>query len=80
MAIEVARLVANLSADTRDFDKAMVRSESTMGKVGKAAGLAGAAIATGVLIGAKRAIAAASPRRRQSTRRRSRLAGRPMGF
>jgi hypothetical protein len=41
-------LQAVLSADTRDFDRAMGKSESGMRRVGRAAGVAGAAIAAGL--------------------------------
>jgi hypothetical protein len=53
MATTVARLEAVLSAQTRDFDRAMDRSHGKMGKLGKAAGVAGLAIATGLGIVAK---------------------------
>ena len=47
MATTVAVLEAVLRADTRQFDTAMGKSEGRMQKVGKAAGLAGLAIAGG---------------------------------
>jgi hypothetical protein len=50
MATTVARLEAVLSANTRDFDRAMSKSEHRMGRVGKAAGVAGAAIFTGLAV------------------------------
>src|SRR5688500_14401302 len=53
MATTVARLEAILSARTADFDRQMDRSESRMGKVGKAAGIAGAAIAGGLALGVR---------------------------
>ncbi len=56
MATTVARLEAVLSAQTRDFDRAMDRSQSRMGKVGKAAGVAGLAIAGGLAIGLKKSV------------------------
>ena len=59
MATTVARLEAILSADTRDFDRGMKRSETTMGKVGKVAGLAGAAIIGGLAVGLKSSVGAA---------------------
>lgn len=60
MAVTVARLQVVLGAKTDDFERAMDRSESRMGKVGKAAGVAGLAIASGLAIGAKKAIDDAS--------------------
>jgi len=48
MATTVARLEAKLTADTRDFDKAMDKSHSTMGKL---VGIAGKAGVAGALVG-----------------------------
>lgn len=53
MATTVARLQAVLSADTRDFDRGLDRSEKRMGGVAKAAGFAGLAIAGGLGVAAK---------------------------
>jgi 7-keto-8-aminopelargonate synthetase-like enzyme len=50
MATTVAKLQAVLEAKTSDFDKAMDKSQSKMGTVGKAAGIAGAAIAGGLSV------------------------------
>lgn len=55
----VAIMEAVLRADTKGFDAAMGRSETRMQKVGKAAGVAGLAIAAGLAIGAKVAVDAA---------------------
>jgi hypothetical protein len=60
VATTVARLQAVLGAQTRDFDRAMDRSESKLSGIGKTAGIAGAAIATGVVMGAKEAIGSAN--------------------
>jgi hypothetical protein len=54
MATTVARLEAVLSAQTRDFDRAMDRSQSKMRTAGRAAGIAGAAIFAGLGVMAKR--------------------------
>lgn len=59
MATTVARLEAILSAQTRDFDRAMDRSEGRMAKVGRVAGLAGLAIAGGLAIGIEKSVKAA---------------------
>lgn len=59
MAITVARLQAVLAADTGQFDKAMDQSQSKMGKVSKAAGIAGAAIVGGLAVGMKKSVDAA---------------------
>ena len=48
MAINVARLQAVLSADTKQFELAMARSEAQMGKVTKAARVAGLGIMAGL--------------------------------
>jgi hypothetical protein len=53
MPAEVARLEAVLSAKTRDFDRSMDKSHSKMQTVGKAAGVAGLAIAAGLGAAAK---------------------------
>lgn len=53
MATTVARLEAVLSANTRDFDRGMQKSEGRMRKVGNAAGIAGLAIAGGLAVAAK---------------------------
>lgn len=59
MATTVARLEAILSANTRDFDRAMARSESKMQKTGRVAGLAGLAIAGGLAVGLEKSVKAA---------------------
>ncbi len=59
MAATVARLQAVLSADTRDFDRGMQQSETRMHKVGKVAGLAGAAIVGGLAVGMVKSVGAA---------------------
>jgi phage-related protein len=53
VATTVAALQAVLTADTRHFDRAMGSSESKMKRVGRTAGIAGAAIAGGLGIAAK---------------------------
>jgi hypothetical protein len=57
VAVEVARLVASLSADTRQFDRSMDSSEKTMHKVGagisKAARVASLAIVGGLGVAAR---------------------------
>lgn len=59
MATTVARLEAILSANTRDFDRAMNRSETKMQKTGRVAGIAGAAIAGGLAFGLEKSVHAA---------------------
>jgi len=59
VAVTVARLQAVLGADTRGFDTAMDKSQTRMGKVGKAAGIAGAAIAGGIVVGMTKSVNAA---------------------
>jgi putative effector of murein hydrolase LrgA (UPF0299 family) len=56
VATTVARLQAVLSADTRDFDRGMDKSQGKMSKVGKAAGIAGLAIAGGLAVGLKKSV------------------------
>jgi hypothetical protein len=59
MATTVARLQAVLSANTKDFDRDMDKSHDRMGKVGKAAGAAGLAIAGGLAVGLTKSVRAA---------------------
>src|SRR6266566_1029725 len=59
MATTVARLEAILSANTRDFDHAMTRSEGRMKSIGKVAGVAGLAIAGGLAVGLEKSVKAA---------------------
>src|SRR6266566_3602624 len=59
MATTVARLEAILSANTRDFDHAMNKSEGRMKSIGKVAGVAGLAIAGGLAIGLEKSVKAA---------------------
>jgi hypothetical protein len=59
MSTVVARLEAVLSANTRDFDRGMDKSETKMHKVGKAAGVAGLAIAGGLAVGLTKSVHAA---------------------
>jgi len=59
MATTVARLQAVLGADTGQFDRAMDKSHSRFGKVSKAAGIAGAAIAGGLAVGLTKSVHAA---------------------
>jgi hypothetical protein len=59
MAVTVSRLEAVLTARTEQFDKSMDRSEGRMGKVGKAAGVAGLAIAGGLAVGIEKSVHAA---------------------
>ena len=54
MAATVGRLQAVLSAETKDFDKAMGRSESRFKSLGKAAALGGVAVAAGAAYGFKK--------------------------
>ena len=60
MATTIARLEAILSANTRDFDRSMEKSETRMQRAGKAAGVLGFALAGGLAIGVKHAISDAS--------------------
>jgi TP901 family phage tail tape measure protein len=55
----VARLEAILSANTAQFEKSMAESETRMGKVGKAAGVAGLALAGGLAIGLEKSVKSA---------------------
>src|SRR6266487_2267362 len=59
MATVVSRLEAVLTANTRDFDRGMDKSHARMGKVGKAAGVAGLAIAGGLAYGLDKSVKAA---------------------
>ncbi len=59
MATTIARLQAVLSADTRDYDRGMDRSETRMQKTAKVAGVAGLAIAGGLAYGLKKSVDAA---------------------
>lgn len=59
MATTVARLEAILSANTRDFDRGMDRSQTRMQKVGKVAGVAGLAVAGGLAVGLEKSVKAA---------------------
>jgi len=59
MATTVARLQAVLGADTHAFDRAMDKSHSRFGKVSKAAGAAGLAIAGGLAVGIEKSVKAA---------------------
>ena len=60
MATTVARLEAVLSADTRNFDRGMDRSQGKMRGAAKVAGVAGAAIGGVLVAGSIKAIRAAS--------------------
>jgi hypothetical protein len=57
--IEVAELVALVTADARDFNRAMDEVEGRTKSVGKAAGLAGLAIAGGLAFGLDKSVEAA---------------------
>src|SRR5438552_13434282 len=59
MATTIARLEAVLMADTSHFDRGMAKSETTMHKVGKVAGVAGLAIAGGLAVGLEKSVHAA---------------------
>ena len=68
MATTVARLEAVLSANTRDFDRAMGRSETRMQRVGKAAKIGlGIGVAAGVAV-LKSSVAAAMDAERSQRR------------
>lgn len=54
----VARLEAILSANTRDFDRAMNESEGRMHKIAKVSGVAGLAIAGGIAVGLEKSVKA----------------------
>lgn len=60
MSVTVARLEAVLSAQTRDFDRSMDRSQGKMRGAAKVAGVAGAAIGGILVAGSIKAIRAAS--------------------
>jgi len=68
MATTVARLQAVLGADTHQFDRAMDRSHSKFGRVSKAAGIAGLAIAGGLAFGLKKSATEAMEAQRQMAR------------
>lgn len=59
MSVEVARLVTVLEAQTKDFDRAMDKSHSRLGKAGKAAGVAGLAIGGALVTGMTLSVKAA---------------------
>lgn len=56
MATVVARLEAILAANTRDFDRAMSKSDSRLRKVGKTAGIATAAVGTVLVAGLAKSV------------------------
>ena len=60
MATTVARLQAVLSANTKDFDRAMDQSQTRMGKATKAAGAVGLALGGVLAVGAVKAVKDAS--------------------
>jgi len=64
----IARMEALLTANTRDFDRAMDKSQTRMQKVGRGAKLAGVAVAGGLAIGLEKSVKAAMDAESANTR------------